>query len=185
MKKENVDKVRMHESSIEVECNRCATALWRHSHTHTHTLWTRRFILQAYLAAKAKRQLVVDEHNDGDSEVGEVHDMNVDDQDPVFEFAYDDKIDERSIELINFEDEAIDSPVRTHHKSTATLQLHTANKELLEMQKTLLEREYNDLYAFRLERHQLEMSILKAELAHKTMEHQKRMDILNKKLQHT
>lgn len=145
--------------------------------------------LRAYSGpmAKQKQQMITDEQNDAESDAanGDVPDISAEDHDEIYEYAYDDKIDERSVELINFEEDALASPATNHQKLIVNEQLRTANKELLEMQKCLLEREYNDLYAFRLERHQLEMSILKAELAHKTIEHQKRMDILNKKLEHS
>lgn len=136
---------------------------------------------------KVKHQTTVDDLNDGESDAAmvDMQDISADDPDQVYEYSYEDKMDERSIELINFEEDALASPITSHQKSLASAHMQTANRELLEMQKQLLEREYNDLHAFRLERHQLEMSILKAELAHKTIEHQKRMDILNKKLQNS
>lgn len=135
-----------------------------------------------------KQQAISDEQNDAESDaMADLNepDISADDNDQVYEYAFDDKMDERSIELINFEEDVLASPNTNRHRSMSNGQLHATNKELLELQKQLLEREYNDLYAFRSERHQLEMSILKAELAHKTIEHQKRMDILNKKLQHS
>lgn len=143
---------------------------------------------QAYTGPtiKAKPHTITDDLNDAESDAAMVDTNDItDDHEQVYEYSFEDKMDEPSIELINFEEDALASSSTTHPKSIASMQLHTADKELLDMQKQLLEREYNDLYAFRLERHQLEMSILKAELAHKTIEHQKRMDILNKKFQHS
>lgn len=118
-----------------------------------------------------------------DNEVADITELNsTDDNEQVYEFDFDDKIDERSIEMINYEEETFASPLPM---GKANAPLLAANRELLETQKQLMEREHNYVYEFRLERHQLEMSILKAELAHKTVEHQKRMDILNKKLQNS
>lgn len=148
------------------------------------------FFPQAYCGptSKLKHQTIVDDLNDADSDAAivDMQDITADDPDQeVYEYSYEDKMDERSIELINFEEDALASPITNHQKSLASAHMQTANRELLEMQKQLLEREYNDLHSFRLERHQLEMSILKTELAHKTIEHQKRMDILNKKFQNS
>lgn len=61
--------------------------------------------------------------------------------------------------------------------------LHAApDKSIIELQKKLLQDEYDEIIKQRAEKHQLEISILKAELAHKTMEHQKRMELLSKQL---
>lgn len=58
----------------------------------------------------------------------------------------------------------------------------TPDKSLVELQKKLLQAEHDEMLKQRAEKHQLEISILKAELAHKTMEHQKRMELLSKQL---
>lgn len=56
------------------------------------------------------------------------------------------------------------------------------DKSVIELQKKLLQAEHDEIIKQRAEKHQLEISILKAELAHKTMEHQKRMEVLSKQL---
>lgn len=56
------------------------------------------------------------------------------------------------------------------------------DSSLVEFQKKLLQAEHDEMRKLRNEKHMLEIAILKAELAHKTMEHQKRMEVLNKKL---
>lgn len=58
----------------------------------------------------------------------------------------------------------------------------TPDKSVIELQKQLLQAEHDEIIKQRAEKHQLEISILKAELAHKTMEHQKRMEVLSKQL---
>lgn len=58
----------------------------------------------------------------------------------------------------------------------------TQDKSVIELQKKLLQAEHDEILKQRAEKHQLEISILKAELAHKTMEHQKRMELLSKQL---
>lgn len=57
------------------------------------------------------------------------------------------------------------------------------DRSLIEFQKKLMQMEFDDIKKLRHEKHQMEMTILKAELTHKTMEHQKQMELLNKKLQ--
>lgn len=61
----------------------------------------------------------------------------------------------------------------------------TQDKSVIELQKKLLQAEHDEILKQRAEKHQLEISILKAELAHKTMEHQKRMELLSKQLSDT
>lgn len=131
---------------------------------------------------KIKQQPLIDEQNDTESDAAmiDLHDVSADDQEQEYEYAFEDKMDERSIELINYEEDAFGTPSISPRKLFPSAH-HQSNKELLELHKHLLERDYNDVQALRLEKHQLEMSILKADLAHKTMEHQKRMDILNKR----
>lgn len=53
---------------------------------------------------------------------------------------------------------------------------------LIELQKKLLQAEHDEVRKQRAEKHQLEIAILRAELAHKTMEHQKRMEVMTAKL---
>lgn len=53
---------------------------------------------------------------------------------------------------------------------------------LLELKKKLMQMEFDDMKKLRHEKHQLEIAILKAELTNKTLEHQKQMELLNKKL---
>lgn len=80
---------------------------------------------------------------------------------------------------------------KSHNKpqriqSVATNKITTSNshccEELIELRKKLLRREYDDIRTLRLEKHKLEMNILKAELQHKTDEHKKRMEWLDQKL---
>lgn len=56
------------------------------------------------------------------------------------------------------------------------------DRSLLEFQKKLMQLEFDDMKKLRHEKHQLEIAILKAELTHKTLEHQKQMELLNKKI---
>lgn len=57
------------------------------------------------------------------------------------------------------------------------------DRSLIDFQKKLMQMEYDDMKKLRHEKHQLEIAILKADLTHKTLEHQKQMELLNKKLQ--
>lgn len=59
----------------------------------------------------------------------------------------------------------------------------SSDRSLLEFQKKLMQMEFDDMKKLRHEKHQLEIAILKAELTNKTLEHQKQMELLNKKLQ--
>lgn len=81
----------------------------------------------------------------------------------------------------------VPSARKRHHDSTLLDQSpmikRTAHDtSLVEFQKKLMQLEYEEMRKLRAEKHALEMSILKADLAHKTMEHQKRMEVLSKKL---
>lgn len=58
---------------------------------------------------------------------------------------------------------------------------HDNSNSLVEFQKKLMQLEYEEMRKLRAEKHALEIAILKADLAHKTMEHQKRMEVLSKK----
>lgn len=66
--------------------------------------------------------------------------------------------------------------------SAPTFKRTTNDNSLVEFQKKLMQLEYEEMRKLRAEKHSLEIAILKAELAHKTMEHQKQMELLNKKL---
>lgn len=57
------------------------------------------------------------------------------------------------------------------------------DRSLIEFQKKLMQAEFDHMKKLREEKHQLEIAILKADLTHKTLEHQKQMELLNKKLQ--
>lgn len=56
------------------------------------------------------------------------------------------------------------------------------DRSLIEFQKKLMQAEFDHMKKLRDEKHQLEIAILKADLTHKTLEHQKQMELLNKKL---
>lgn len=56
-------------------------------------------------------------------------------------------------------------------------------RSLIELQKKLLQDEFDHKKKLRDEKHQLECAILKADLTNKTLEHQKQMELLDKKLQ--
>lgn len=56
------------------------------------------------------------------------------------------------------------------------------DKELIDFQKELMQREFDEVRAMRQEKHRLEMQILNAELKHKFAEHQKQLEILNKRM---
>lgn len=64
------------------------------------------------------------------------------------------------------------------------MQAEFDHKRKLRDEKHLLERaEFDHMKKLRDEKHQLEIAILKADLTHKTLEHQKQMELLNEKLQ--
>lgn len=56
------------------------------------------------------------------------------------------------------------------------------DKELIDFQKELMQKEFDEVRAMRQEKHKLEMQILSAELKHKFIEHQKQLEILNKRM---
>lgn len=58
------------------------------------------------------------------------------------------------------------------------------DKDLIEFQKQLMQKEFDELRAMRQEKHKLEMQILTAELKHKYIEHQKQLEFLNKRVLH-
>lgn len=72
--------------------------------------------------------------------------------------------------------------VDINNGSRSNVSQSTPDKSVIELQKKLLQVEHDEILKQRAEKHQLEISILKAELAHKTMEHQKRMELLSKQL---
>lgn len=101
------------------------------------------------------------------------------------------KNDERNVdcEEVSMDDPEYDIEQLKHQrKETAMFNVMQAtnrapvDRSLIELQKTLMKLEYEEIRKMRVEKHQLEVAILKAELAHKTMEHQKRMEVLNKNL---
>lgn len=102
--------------------------------------------------------------------------------------------DEQSIEILD--DGQMDSPdyeiyrrnpARKRPNDFSTNDLPPSKRpsidnSLIEFQKKLLQAEHDETRKLRNEKHMLEIAILKADLAHKTMEHQKRMEVLSKKL---
>lgn len=56
------------------------------------------------------------------------------------------------------------------------------DRDLVDFQKQLMQREFDEVRAMRQEKHKLEMEILSAELRHKYIEHQKKLEILNKRI---
>lgn len=98
---------------------------------------------------------------------------NFDDQNENYETE---KLETRSIELIPCEEDET-APLGI----TSMQQMLSSNKEIVELQKELMQREHNQLKQMRIEKHQMELSLLKTEIAHRTLEHQKRMEILEKK----
>lgn len=106
------------------------------------------------------------------------------------------KADDRSIEsieesssLINQEYEYIRKPPNKRLRESNTYEGSPSYKgtpidqSLIDFQKKLMQAEYDDKKKLRHEKHQLEIALLKAELTNKTLEHQKQMELLNKKLQ--
>lgn len=57
------------------------------------------------------------------------------------------------------------------------------DRSLTDLHKKLMQEEFDHKKKLRDEKHQLEIAILKADLTNKTLEHQKQMELLNKKLQ--
>ena len=107
------------------------------------------------------------------------------------------KADDRSIEsieesgsLINTEYEYIRKPPNkrlresnAYEGSSPSYKRTPVDRSLIEFQKKLMQMEFDDIKKLRHEKHQLEIAILKADLTNKTLEHQKQMELLNKKLQ--
>ena len=56
------------------------------------------------------------------------------------------------------------------------------DKELVELKKELMQKEFDEARTMRQQKHQLEMDLLRMELRHKEMEHQKRMALMNKRI---
>ncbi|XP_031636207.1 uncharacterized protein LOC116349078 [Contarinia nasturtii] len=91
---------------------------------------------------------------------------------------------------LHHEYEYIRKPVTTKrlresstYEGTPSYKRPQIDRSLLEFQKKLMQMEFDDMKKLRHEKHQLEIAILKAELTHKTLEHQKQMEIMNKKIQ--
>lgn len=111
-------------------------------------------------------------------------------------FEVENKGDDRSIESIE-ENSSVLNQDYEYIRKTPAKRLRESNAydgspsykrtpvdhTLLEFQKKLMQMEFDDIKKLRHEKHQLEMAILKADLTHKTLEHQKQMELLNKKLQ--
>lgn len=106
------------------------------------------------------------------------------------------KADDRSIEAIDENGSLLTQDYEYIRKPAAKRQRESVayegspsfkrtpvDRSLLEFQKRLMQMEFDDMKKLRHEKHQLEMAILKAELTNKTLEHQKQMELLNKKLQ--
>lgn len=107
------------------------------------------------------------------------------------------KADERSVQsieesgsLIKTEYEYIRKPPgkrlresNTYEGSSPSYKRTPVDRSLIEFQKKLMQMEFDDIKKLRHEKHQLEIAILKADLTNKTLEHQKQMELLNKKLQ--
>lgn len=108
------------------------------------------------------------------------------------------KADERSVEsieesgsIINTEYEYIRKPPAKRFResnayegtSPSSFKRTPIDRSLIEFQKKLMQMEFDDMKKLRHEKHQLEIAILKADLTNKTLEHQKQMELLNKKLQ--
>lgn len=104
------------------------------------------------------------------------------------------KADDRSIEaieennsLLNQEYEYKTPAKRLRESNTydgsPSYKRAAVDHTLLDFQKKLMQMEFDDIKKLRHEKHQLEMAILKADLTHKTLEHQKQMELLNKKIQ--
>lgn len=119
------------------------------------------------------------------------------DADEYMEFELDQsKADERSIEAIEensllttHDYEYVRKPSSKRQRESITYEGSPSYKRtpvdrsLLEFQKKLMQAEFDDIKKLRHEKHQLEIAILKADLTHKTLEHQKQMELLNKKIQ--
>lgn len=116
------------------------------------------------------------------------------DQEEYITYEVERRGDEQSIEILD--DNQMDSndyeiyrrnPVRKRPSEFNTNDLPPSKRpatdnSLVELQKKLLQSDHDEMRKLRNEKHMLEIAILKAELAHKTMEHQKRMEVLTKKL---
>lgn len=106
------------------------------------------------------------------------------------EDGYDDKIaDEKSdledttIEFINVNDGTFKSNQHTLNAvGNISTDAHSHEKELIDFRKELMQREYDEMRTLRLEKHKLEMEILRADLEHKRTEHEKRVAVLDQKL---
>lgn len=70
----------------------------------------------------------------------------------------------------------------TYNNSSPAYKRTPVDRSLLEFQKKLMQAEFDDMKKLRHEKHQLEIAILKADLTHRTLEHQKQMELLNKKI---
>lgn len=116
------------------------------------------------------------------------------DGDEYLEFEVDNgRNDDRSIQstednglIINHDTEYVRQPAKRQRESSAydgspSYKRVQSDRSLIEFQKKLMQMEYDDMRKLRHEKHQLEIAILKADLTHKTLEHQKQMEIMNLK----
>lgn len=77
------------------------------------------------------------------------------------------------------------SSIRQQHFVSSVLNSNERlryDKELVDFQKELMQKEFDEVRAMRQAKHKLEMQILTAELKHKFIEHQKQLEILNKRV---
>lgn len=74
-------------------------------------------------------------------------------------------------------------PLRSFTSAVATQsQRLRYDRDLVDFQKQLMQREFDEVRAMRQEKHKIEMEILSVELKHKYIEHQKKLEILNKRI---
>lgn len=59
---------------------------------------------------------------------------------------------------------------------------HNISKELMELKKELMLREFDELQEMRREKHRFEIEILRRELEFKKIEHRKKIELLDKQL---
>lgn len=124
------------------------------------------------------------EAGDSDQEEYIAYDLNVagrgDDQ--TIEILEDNQIDSSEYELIRRSESRKRQIEHISLDSQPILKRTAHDSSLVDFQKKLMQLEYEEMRKLRTEKHALEIAILKADLAHKTMEHQKRMEVLTKKL---
>lgn len=77
-------------------------------------------------------------------------------------------------------DEYDDCPETTCSEDVKAKQ--TINKELMDLKKDLMIREFDELQEMRREKHRFEIEILRRELEFKKIEHRKKIELLEKQL---